>query len=181
MSTIYDKTDNYSLSLYGDNDPADLRDGYNGSMRTIDTTLGTHLNRIEGVESRETHDEEVVKALLGDNTVDNATTAKTKWNKAGADATNANKLLAAMSVTDDASGTALRKKVDDTSSNVATFGLTSNNIAKVYRGGVSRNYQGTIFGFIGDSITQGYRATSDAKRWSTIVSGIFGATEKTLR
>lgn len=180
MSTVYNTTDNYSLNLYGDNDPADLRDGYNGSMRTIDDTLEKHLNRIESVESRETHDEEVVKALLGDNTVDNATTAKNKWNKAGADATNANELLAAMSVTDSASGTVLRKKVDDTSSNVATFGLTSGNIAKVYRGGVSRNYQGTIFGFIGDSITQGYRATSDAKRWSTLVSGIFGATEKNV-
>lgn len=89
MSTVYDKTDNYGLNLYGDSDPADLRDGYNGSMRTIDTTLETHLDRIEGVESRETHDEEVVKALIGDNTVDNATTAKTKWDKAGVDATAA--------------------------------------------------------------------------------------------
>ena len=86
MSTIYDKTDNYALNLYGDNDPADLRDGYNGSMRTIDTTLETHLDRIEGVESRETHDEEVVKALLGDNTVDNAAASKAKWDKAGTDA-----------------------------------------------------------------------------------------------
>ena len=86
MATVYTKTDNYGLNLYGDNDPADLRDGYNGSMRTIDMTLETHLNRIEGVESRETHDEEVVKALLGDNTVDSATAAKTKWNKAGTDA-----------------------------------------------------------------------------------------------
>ena len=89
MATVYTKTDNYGLNLYGDNDPADLRDGYNGSMRTIDTTLETHLNRIENVESRETHDEEVVKALLGDNTVDNATAAKTKWDKAATDVTNA--------------------------------------------------------------------------------------------
>jgi hypothetical protein len=89
MATVYTKTDNYGLNLYGDNDPADLRDGYNGSMHTIDTTLETHLNRIEAVESRETHDEEVAKALLGDNTVDAATTAKTKWNKASADATEA--------------------------------------------------------------------------------------------
>lgn len=89
MATVYTKTDNYGLNLYGDNDPADLRDGYNGSMRTIDTTLETHLNRIEAVESRETHDEGVVKALLGDNTVDAATTAKTKWNKASADAIKA--------------------------------------------------------------------------------------------
>lgn len=89
MSTIYDKTDNYGLNLYGDADPADLRDGYNDSMRTIDDTLERHLNRIESMESRETHDEEVVKALLGDNTVDAATAAKTKWDKAGTDATKA--------------------------------------------------------------------------------------------
>lgn len=89
MSTTYDKTDNYALNLYGDADPADLRDGYNGSMRTIDTTLGQHLNRIESVEARETHDEAVIKALLGDNTVDNATNAKTKWDKAYTDATGA--------------------------------------------------------------------------------------------
>ena len=86
MTTVYAKTDNYGLNLYGDNDPADLRDGYNGSMRTIDDTLEKHLNRIEGVESRETHDEAVMKALLGDNTVDNATAAKTKWDKSSADA-----------------------------------------------------------------------------------------------
>lgn len=82
MSTLYSKTDNYALNLYGDDDPADLRDGYNGSMRTIDDNLSKHLNRIEGLESRETHDEEVVKALLGDNTVDNATAQKTKWDTA---------------------------------------------------------------------------------------------------
>lgn len=96
MSTVYDKTDNYSLNLYGDNDPADLRDGYNGSMRTIDDTLKKHLDRIEDVEARETHDEAVMKALLGDNTVDNATTAKTKWDKASADATNNTRALTAL-------------------------------------------------------------------------------------
>lgn len=86
MATVYTKTDNYGLNLYGDNDPADLRDGYNGSMRAIDTTMGQHLNRIESVEARETHDEAVMKALLVDNTVDNATASKTKWDKAGIDA-----------------------------------------------------------------------------------------------
>lgn len=89
MTTVYTKTDNYGLDLYGDDDPADLRDGYNGSMRTIDDTLEKHLNRIEGVEARETHDEAVTKALLVDNTVDNATAAKTKWDKAGTDAVEA--------------------------------------------------------------------------------------------
>lgn len=89
MATVYTKTDNYGLNLYGDNDPADLRDGYNGSMRTIDTMLETHLNRIESVEARETHDEAVMKALLVDNTVDKATAAKTKWDKAATDVTAA--------------------------------------------------------------------------------------------
>lgn len=119
MSTVYDKTDNYGLNLYGDADPADLRDGYNGSMRTIDTTLETHLNRIEGVESRETHDEEVVKALLGDNTVDNATAAKTKWDKAGTDAAaaagksdNNSAILAALGADTTAHATDARTKWD---------------------------------------------------------------------
>lgn len=89
MATVYTKTDNYGLNLYGDNDPADLRDGYNGSMRAIDAALEKHLSRIEGVESRETHDVEVAKALLGDNTVDAATTSKTKWDKAAADSVGA--------------------------------------------------------------------------------------------
>lgn len=86
MATVYTKTDNYGLSLYGDNDPADLRDGYNGSMRTIDTTMERHLNRIEGVEARETQTQAVMKALLVDNTVDKATAAKTKWDKSSTDA-----------------------------------------------------------------------------------------------
>lgn len=111
MATVYAKTDNYGLNLYGDNDPADLRDGYNGSMRTIDTTLETHLNRIEAVESRETHDEEVAKALLGDNTVDNATAAKIKWDKAGADATAAT-----------ATASAAASKADNNSAILAALG-----------------------------------------------------------
>lgn len=89
MSTIYDKTDNYGLNLYGDADPADLRDGYNGSMRIIDETLKNHLDRIEKAETAETHDAAVLKALLADNTVDAATTAKAGWDKAVTDATDA--------------------------------------------------------------------------------------------
>jgi hypothetical protein len=127
MSTIYDKTDNYALNLYGDDDPADLRDGYNGSMRTIDDTLEKHLKRIEGVESRETHDEEVVKALIGDNTVDSAATAKVKWDKAGADAAAAmgeaddNKtILTALGVDTAAHATAAKSKWDKAGADAAT-------------------------------------------------------------
>lgn len=114
MTTIYDKTDNYALNLYGDRDPADLRDGYNGSMRTIDSTLETHLNRIEGMESRETHDEEVIKALVGDNTVDNATASKAKWDKAGTDATAATAAAAAAAGKADNNGAILAALGADT-------------------------------------------------------------------
>ena len=127
MSTIYSKTDNYALNLYGDGDPADLRDGYNGSMRTIDTTLETHLTRIEGVESRETHDEEVMEALLGDNTVDAATTAKTKWDKAESDATaaagkadNNTAILAALGADTTANATTAKTKWDKAGSDAVT-------------------------------------------------------------
>ena len=39
MATTYDRTPNLDLNLYGDNDPADLRDGYNNSMNLIDTAV----------------------------------------------------------------------------------------------------------------------------------------------
>lgn len=114
MATVYSKTDNYGLNLYGDNDPADLRDGYNGSMRTIDTTLEKHLNRIEAVESRETHDEEVVKALLGDNTVDSATASKAKWDKSISDAAAAT-----------AAATAAASKADNNTAILAALGANT--------------------------------------------------------
>ena len=127
MATVYTKTDNYGLNLYGDNDPADLRDGYNGSMRTIDTTLGTHLNRIEGVEARETHDEAVMKALLVDNTVDNATAAKTKWDKAATDVTaaaskadNNSTILAALGADTTAHATTNKEKWDKAGADATT-------------------------------------------------------------
>lgn len=135
MATVYSKTDNYGLNLYGDNDPADLRDGYNGSMRTIDTTLEKHLNRIEGVESRETHDEEVVKALIGDNTVDSATAAKNKWNKAESDAAaaaskadNNTAILAALGADTTVNAAANKTKWDKAGADAATaIGKADNN------------------------------------------------------
>ena len=150
MSTIYDKTDNYALNLYGDNDPADLRDGYNGSMRTIDTTMEQHLNRIEGMEARETHDEEVVKALIGDNTVASATTAKTKWDKASSDSTAAGTQI-----------TSLRNDVNTLNSDVAKLKHTRN-----------------IAVMIGDSITYGTGASQTSKRYSTVFCNMAGLTEK---
>lgn len=162
MSTVYDKTDNYSLNLYGDDDPADLRDGYNNSMRTIDTTLETHLNRIEAVESRETHDEAVMKALLVDNTVDNATAAKTKWDKAATDATAAN------------------GKADSNTAILSALGADTVNNATALAKFINpkTRYANTPILFIGDSITQGYRATDPSKRWSTLVTHAIGGVEK---
>ena len=134
MATVYTKTDNYGLNLYGDNDPADLRDGYNGSMRTIDTTLETHLNRIEGVEARETHDEAVMKALLVDNTVDNATAAKTKWDKASTDVTaaankadNNSAILAALGADTTAHATTNKAKWDKASTDVTAAANKADN------------------------------------------------------
>lgn len=121
MATVYSKTDNYGLNLYGDNDPADLRDGYNGSMRTIDTTMEKHLNRIEGMEARETHDEEVVKALLGDNTVDSATAAKIKWDKSISDAAAATAAASAAT----AAASAAANKADSNTAILAALGADS--------------------------------------------------------
>ena len=125
MATNYTKTDNFSLNLYGDNDPADLRDGYNGSMRTIDDTLEKHLNRIETLEATDTHDAEVLKAL-GADSVDNATTAKTKWDQAATDATTAitdattnNGLLAALGADTTDHATAAKTKWDKASTDAS--------------------------------------------------------------
>lgn len=39
MANDYTYTDNFNLDLYGDNSPADLRDGYNSAMRKTDAAL----------------------------------------------------------------------------------------------------------------------------------------------
>ena len=41
MANDYTQTDNYGLSLYGDQSPADFRDGHNNNMRIIDQQLKT--------------------------------------------------------------------------------------------------------------------------------------------
>ena len=116
MATVYTKTDNYGLNLYGDNDPADLRDGYNGSMRTVDTTLKQHLDRIGNTEN-------TVKTLLGDNTTQKATEAKTRWDDAASNATQAkNKadsnaaILTALGAGDTGGAQAIKSKWDTASS-----------------------------------------------------------------
>ena len=61
MATTYTKTANYGLNLYGDNDPADLRDGHNSNMVKIDAALtaqsggiaqnGTNILAVQAVAS----------------------------------------------------------------------------------------------------------------------------------
>lgn len=46
MGAIYGKTDNYGLDLYGDKDPADLRDGHNANMHILDDMLKTQSDGI---------------------------------------------------------------------------------------------------------------------------------------
>lgn len=121
MATIYDKTDNFNLNLYGDNDPADLRDGYNDSMRTIDGQLETHLNRIEKVEAESQHDVEVLKALAGDNTVDAANASKNKWDKAASDSTNNTAALTALGSETTDKASANKTKWDKAVTDISAF------------------------------------------------------------
>lgn len=121
MSTIYDKTDNYGLNLYGDDDPADLRDGYNGSMRTVDETLKNHLDRINGVSAdvaKATVEQNAkiaintdVLAKLGATDAVAAETKKTQWDGAAKQADSSLKLLGDMGVADTGSATAFKNRV----------------------------------------------------------------------
>lgn len=167
MSTVYTKTDNYSLNLYGDNDPADLRDGYNGSMRTIDTTLETHLNRIEGVEARETHDEAVIKALLVDNTVDNATAAKTKWDKA-----------ASSSETNKDAITSIDANLNALHANTASDAQALYHQIQSNKNDIDALRPGGIAVFVGDSISEGYGASDSNHRFTTLTANRLGLIEK---
>ena len=194
--TTYSKTDNYALNLYGDTDPADLRDGYNGSMRTIDTTLETHLDRIEGVESRETHNEEVTEALLGDNTVDAATTSKTKWDNAATGVTDAAAALTALGTETTEKATTAKTKWDRaaalSSTNEGDIAAINANLTALHANSVTdasglreavtlndrfnrtQNYKAL---FLGDSITEGFGATDPSKRWATLLSNMLGLQE----
>lgn len=122
MSTLYSKTDNYGLNLYGDDDAADLRDGYNGSMHTIDETLKSHLDRIDGVSATvaKTTAEQNAKiavntgilAGLGATDAAAAEAKRIQWDGAVAQADSSIKLLGDMSVTDADSATAFKGRVD---------------------------------------------------------------------
>lgn len=132
MSTFYSKTDNYGLNLYGDDDAADLRDGYNGSMHTIDETLKSHLDRIDGVSATvaKTTVEQNAKiavntgilAGLGATDAAAAEAKRTQWDGAVLEADSSIKLLGDMSVTDADSATAFKNRVDANETAIAGDG-----------------------------------------------------------
>ena len=46
MGAIYEQTPNLGLDLYGDKDPADLRDGHNANMRKLDAAVKANIDAI---------------------------------------------------------------------------------------------------------------------------------------
>ena len=152
MTTTYTKTDNYGLNLYGDNDPADLRDGYNRSMRTIDTTLKQHLDKTtsvkqtaEAAKSKADNNGGILNAL-GATDAGTAGAAKTKWDKASSDASYAKSkadnnggILNALGATDAGTAGAAKTKWDKASSDASyakskadNNGSAINNITSSY-------------------------------------------------
>nr|DAE21739.1 MAG TPA: SGNH-hydrolase family esterase [Podoviridae sp. ctaUh10] len=187
MATVYTKTDNYGLNLYGDNDPADLRDGYNNSMRTIDTTMEQHLNRIEGVEARETQTQAVMKALLVDNTVDNATESKSKWDKAAADvatatskADNNSAILNALGADTTAHATASKTKWDKASSDaIEALADAAAATQKANAATQKANSNTAILAALGADTTA--HATANKTKWDKASSDAIGANDAIAR
>lgn len=132
MSTIYDKTDNYGLNLYSDDDPADLRDGYNGSMHTIDETLKNHLDRIDDVSASTTAALKVQDAKIASNTdiltgfgatsVPAAEAKRRQWDDASVKAGSALGILDGMGVTDVEGAAAFKGRVDANETAIAGNG-----------------------------------------------------------
>lgn len=88
MATVYKKTDYYGLNLYGDDDPADLRDGYNGSMRAVDTTLKKHADKLATMETKAKLGESIDSAL-GTPSPQAGAAAKSRWDNAASNASYA--------------------------------------------------------------------------------------------
>lgn len=152
-------TDNYGLNKYSDGDAANLRDQYNASMDIIDTQMKTANNNASNATT-------ILNAAGLTNTA-TAGESKTRWdgaasqaetNKNGIDAINANlKALHADNVSD---AQALYKQVQTNKTDIAAL------------------RPGSIAVFVGDSITQGYGASNNDHRFSTLVAKRLGLTEK---
>lgn len=91
MADGYGHTTNFNLPLYQDNTPADLRDGYNNSMRVIDDNMRSITTGVNKANANLT--------ALGADTPEKAATLATNI----ANGNTAHHLLAYMSITDDTS------------------------------------------------------------------------------
>lgn len=91
MVNSYDHTNNFNLPLYKDDTPADFRDGYNSSMRSIDENM---LNISTGINKANAN-----LTALGADTPEKAATLATDI----ANGSNAHHLLTFMGITDDTS------------------------------------------------------------------------------
>lgn len=98
MADGYNHTDNFNLPLYLDNTPADLRDGYNYAMRSIDTDMLNISNSVNTANANVTALKTNLTAL-GADTPEKATALATNI----ANGENAHHLLAYMGITDNTS------------------------------------------------------------------------------
>lgn len=109
MADGYGHTINFNLQLYQDNTPADLRDGYNNSMRVIDDNM---LSITTGVNSANKN-----LAALGADTPEKAATLATDI----ANGNTAHHLLSHMGIDDDTSAgehiNAIKQNHTDTQNN----------------------------------------------------------------
>ena len=105
MADGYGHTTNFNLPLYQDNTPADLRDGYNSAMRSIDTDMLNISNGVNTANANLTALKTNLTALktnltaLGADTPEKATALATNI----ANGENAHHLLAYMGITDNTS------------------------------------------------------------------------------
>lgn len=141
MSSI-NKTPHYNLSQFGDNpdDKPSWRGDYTADMSKIDsqmfrnetdattatsiantakTTADSALSLAQSNKADITGGEEVVKTLLGDNTVDAATTSKTKWDNAATDSTDCVAALTALGTETAAKATTAKTTWDKASTDAA--------------------------------------------------------------
>lgn len=155
MANDYTQTDNYGLSLYGDQSPADFRDGHNNNMRIIDQQLKTTNDATaKGTSAKNILDH--IGWTDNDKAADWINNAEQNETQTTAN-TNA---LTALNAENTEKATALTNKISNAERMAFNQLVGENNIEIV----------------IGDSIAQGYLAGS--KRFSTHLADWYKLTEK---
>lgn len=176
-------TDNFNLPLYDTGDPANLRDQYNSAVRSIDNELkksvdttatalgaaGDAKKKAEAAQSAANTATTIANDAVGrlnalsitDN--DAAGASKTRWDGAAT--------LAAANKTN-------INAIDDNLN--ALHANTTENANSLYEKitTAQTSLQNSPIVFIGDSITQGYGATTPATdRWPTLLCNYYHATQ----